>query len=75
MAYGKLEKVENLDRKGTANTVYWRVMVKGGYGIETLVLTDTELVRVRARAASNPEDTQMVPTWWDRATAAFSDVF
>ena len=75
MAFGELNKVENLDRKRGANASYWRVMVKGEYGLETLVLTDVELVRARSRAAKNPEDTQMVPTWWDRATAALSGLF
>ena len=73
--YGKLQKVENLDPKNGSNKTYWRVMVEGPLGLETLGVTEKELDRIRARAERNPEDTKMVPTWWDKASAAFAGVF
>ena len=74
MAFGKLERRENLDAKAGANSVYYTVMVKGE-GLETLVITEKELERIRHRALRNPEDTAMVPSWWDKVSAAFSGAF
>ena len=74
MAYGKLERKENLDPKQGSNTVYYTVMVKGE-GLETLVMTEAELSRIRKRSLRNPEDTVMVPSWWDKLIAAFSGAF
>ncbi len=68
MAFGKLEKRENLDPKKGANKVYYTVMVKGE-GLETLVMTEKEMARIRKRATLNPEDTTMVPSWWDKFVA------
>lgn len=74
MAFGKLKRKENLDPKKGANAVYYTVMVKGE-GLETLVITEKELERIRHRAIRNPEDTDMIPSWWDKVTAAFAGVF
>tara|TARA_A100001035_G_C27586048_1_gene409805 strand:+ start:193 stop:420 length:228 start_codon:yes stop_codon:yes gene_type:complete len=74
MAFGKLERKENLDPKNGANAVYYTVMVKGE-GLETLVITEKELERIRKRALRNPEDTIMVPSWWDKFSSAFVGVF
>ena len=68
MALGKLEKRENLDPKSGSNKVYYTVMVRGE-GLETLVITEKELARIRKRALRNPEDTVMVPSWWDKFMA------
>jgi hypothetical protein len=78
MAYGKLEKRENLDPKQGSNKVYYTVMVKGvGWhqGLETLVMTEKEMVRIRKRAKRNPEDTKMIPSWWDKFSASIAGVF
>ena len=65
--FGMIVKRENLDRLHGASDVYWIVMVQdAGGGVEHLLLTDSEMSRVRHRVASNPEDTVMVPTWRHR---------
>lgn len=74
MAYGKLQRKENLDPKSNSNAVYYTVMVKGE-GLETLVITEKELERIRHRALRNPEDTVMIPSWWDKCSAAFAGIF
>jgi hypothetical protein len=74
MAYGKLEKRENLDPKQGSNKVYYTVMVKGE-GLETLVMTEKEMVRIRKRAKRNPEDTKMIPSWWDKFIASIAGRF
>ncbi len=73
MAFGHLVKRENLDPKSGSNASYFTVMVKSD-GIETLIITEKELERIRHRATRNPEDTKMVPTWWDKLTAAFAGI-
>ena len=76
MSFGKMEEVTNLDVKSKlADKMYYRVMVKGHFGLETLLITDHELKRIRERVAKNPEDTKMVPSWWDKVSAAFSGMF
>ncbi len=76
MSFGHLRSVSNMDRRSPlANTCYQRVMVVGPNGIETLLITPGELERIRERVAKNPEDTQMIPSWWDRLCAAFSGLF
>jgi hypothetical protein len=62
---------ENLDPKGGSASHYFTVMVKGESGIETLVITEGEMERIRRRAAKNPEDTTMVPSLWDKALSAW----
>ena len=74
MAYGKLEKRENLDPKQGSNKVYYTVMVKGER-LETLVMTEKEMVRIRKRAKRNPEDTKMIPSWWDKFIASIAGRF
>tara|TARA_Y100000310_G_scaffold40157_1_gene37664 strand:+ start:4527 stop:4748 length:222 start_codon:yes stop_codon:yes gene_type:complete len=64
--FGKLERVENLDRKPGAAQDYYRVMVKAQTGLETLLMTDVELSIMQDRASKNPEDTAMVPSSWNR---------
>jgi hypothetical protein len=73
MSFGRLSEVKNVDRKShLADKTYFQVLVNSDQGLETLLLTDKELQRVRDRVTKNPEDTQMVPGWWDRVSAAFS---
>jgi hypothetical protein len=76
MSFGKIEEVMNIDPKShLADKTYFRVMVKGDEGLETLLMTDHELGRVRERVKKNPEDTVMVPSWWDKISAAISELF
>lgn len=74
MAFGKLKRTENLDPKNNSNAVYYTVMVKAE-GLETLVMTEKELERLRKRALKNPEDTTMVPSWWDKLVSALAGMF
>mgnify|MGYP004145268763 CR=1 FL=1 len=74
MAFGQLQKRENLDPKNGSNSVYYTVMVEGS-GLETLVITEKELDRIRKRALRNPEDTIMVPSWWDKLIASIAGAF
>ena len=76
MSFGRLREVENVDPKShLADKTYFRVLVNNGTELETLLLTDKELERIRARVQKNPEDTKMVPSWWDTASAAFAGLF
>jgi len=63
---GRLHWVFNVDRRFGAATGYWRVLVLTKTGPEVLLFTPAELDAVRARAASNPEET-LLPSWWDFA--------
>tara|TARA_B100001778_G_C18563113_1_gene618727 strand:+ start:414 stop:638 length:225 start_codon:yes stop_codon:yes gene_type:complete len=74
MAFGQLGKHENLDPKNNSNSLYYSVMVKGE-GIETLVMTEKEMERIRKRAERNPEDTKMIPSWWDKFIASIAGWF
>jgi hypothetical protein len=60
---GRLEKVENKDRAATATTSYWRVAVVSGpeRRQECLLLTESELSKIRYRAKRNPEDCALPP--------------
>ena len=54
---GRLELTANVDKKGGGSAVYHRVLVENLEGeTENLLFTKAELVRVRERAAKNPED-------------------
>ena len=66
--FGFIHWVQNLDKKTSSASLYWRVLVKGENGLETLLLTESELKRCRERAAKNPEDV-IIPTLWDRVRA------
>ena len=69
MSFGKLEQVENLDTKFGAAALYYRVLVSGPMGLETLLMTDVELEIIQHRASRNPEDTEMVPSAWTKFVA------
>tara|TARA_Y100000310_G_scaffold148872_1_gene148153 strand:+ start:251 stop:508 length:258 start_codon:yes stop_codon:yes gene_type:complete len=69
LIYGRLHKTINSDPKASAKQTYNRVLVKSEKGqFETLLLTDGELDRIRARSAKNPEE-DLVPTWTDKLRA------
>ena len=64
---GRLSKSRNLDKKTTASSSYYRVLVVKPKGeFETLLLTANDLERIRERVKKNPED-EIYPTWLDRA--------
>ncbi len=69
MSYGKLEQIDNLDKKFGAADLYFRVLVSGPMGLETLLMTDVELDIIQHRASRNPEDTEMVPSAWTKFVA------
>lgn len=76
---GRLEKVQNKDKAATATTTYWRVTVVSGTERrqECLLLTESELSKIRYRARRNPEDCRVpgpqVP-WLGWALLAVSGV-
>lgn len=73
MAFGQLTEVVNLDSKtDKASKTYYRVLVESEMGMETLLLTHAELVRIRSRVSRNPEDTEMVPSRSDHFASALS---
>jgi hypothetical protein len=69
MKYGKLHKTENIDPKFGSQLSYWRVLVQGpNEAFETLLLTESELERVRRRAQKSPEE-ELYPSWMDKLRA------
>jgi len=69
MKLGKLSYIYNLYRHHAANKGYYHVLVydqvENRY--ENLVITDTEMDTIRARARKNPEDiVALKATWLDR---------
>ena len=67
--FGHLQTVANIDPKFGSASEYVRVLVKDERGrFETLLLTRTELVRIRDRAKSSPEE-DIVPSWLDKLRA------
>jgi len=66
--FGKLHVTFNNDPKFGSSIKYHRVLVKAGGQFETLLLTDSELERIRGRSDSNPEEL-LEPTWVDKLRA------
>jgi len=70
MKLGRLNYIHNLDRHHAANKGYYRALVydavEGKY--ENLMITDSEMKKIRARANKNPEDAA-VASWFDRIVA------
>jgi hypothetical protein len=55
--FGRIEIINNEEQKSSAKPTYNAICVYSEFGTyETLMLTENELVRVRARAEKNPED-------------------
>ena len=67
---GDLHPHVNGDRTFGTPKAYVRVLVYNGDLFETLLLTDSEIKRLRARVDKNPEDS-IQPTLWDRLAALF----
>jgi len=73
MKLGKLSYIYNLYKHHAANTGYYHVLVYDDVEkkYENLVITDSEMDAIRARARKNPEDLQTLkPTWFDRLIGA-----
>ena len=65
--FGTLTIVSNVDQKVAAATTYNAVCVLNEFGeYETLLLTETDLIKFRDRAVKNPEDAVTLP-WVTRA--------
>jgi len=63
---GKLHTHENKDGGGHMASAYNRVLVANKYGeLETLLITDHELDRLRKRSSKNEADA-VEPNWLDR---------
>jgi hypothetical protein len=70
MKLGKLNYIFNLDKHHAANKGYYRVLVFDSVErrYENLVITDSEMKKIRERANKNPEDLTQ-PTWFDQLIA------
>ena len=70
MKLGKLNYIFNLDKHHAANKGYYRVLVFDSVErrYENLVITDSEMKKIRDRANKNPEDLTQ-PTWFDQLIA------
>ena len=70
MKLGKLNYIYNLDKHHAANKGYYRVLVFDSVErqYENLVITDSEMKKIRERAKKNPEDL-VSPTWFDQFIA------
>jgi hypothetical protein len=70
MAFGVLRKQGNVDAKFGASSHYTKVVVQSERGLETLLLTEPDLKRLRERSSKNPEDhlsftrTECWCAWW-----------
>ena len=64
--FGNLQRVPNVDARFGSAPEYVRVLVRNEQGnFETLLLTEHELIRIRKRAATSPEET-IEPTFTDK---------
>ncbi len=72
MKLGKLNYIFNLDKHHAANKGYYRVLVFDSVErrYENLVITDSEMKKIRERANKNPEDL-VGPSWFDKLIATF----
>ena len=70
MKLGKLNYIFNMDKHHAANKGYYRVLVFDAVErrYENLVITDSEMKKIRERANKNPEDL-ISPSWFDRFIA------
>jgi len=70
MKLGTLNYIFNLDKHHAANKGYYRVLVFDSVErrYENLVITDSEMKKIRERANKNPEDL-VAPSWFDQLIA------
>ena len=72
---GRLKTTDNLDKKVSASSSYYQVLVVDSQGrFETLLLTANDLTRVRDRVKKNPED-EIYPSWWDKVISFLGSLF
>lgn len=72
---GRMWCIRNLDQKNGASSTYTQILVVDVTGkFETLLLTDSELEKIRHRVKKNPED-EIYPTWFDRMTSFLGGFF
>jgi len=62
---GYLQEVENSNQEVNSDSTYFRTLVWNGEKWETLLLTDSELERIRKRSEKN-EDMSMTPSTMDK---------
>ena len=70
MKLGRLNYINNLDKHHAANKGYYRALVYDSVErrYENLIITDSEMKKIRERAKKNPEDIA-VPSWLDKLIA------
>jgi hypothetical protein len=62
---GYLKEVTNEERELNSDMSYFQILVWNGEKWETLLLTDSELERIRERSEKN-EDMSLAPSWMDK---------
>ena len=67
---GHLHQAQNMDHEINSAYVYHRVLVKNGEKWETLLMTDSEMEKIRFRSSKN-EDMQLKPSLFDKFLAWF----
>jgi len=72
MKLGKLNYIFNMDKHHAANKGYYRVLVFDSVErrYENLIITDSEMKKIRERSSKNPEDV-VQPSWLDQIIATF----
>tara|TARA_R110000851_G_scaffold223113_1_gene376012 strand:- start:324 stop:563 length:240 start_codon:yes stop_codon:yes gene_type:complete len=67
MQIGKLNYIYNQDKHQAASKGYHHVLVFDSVErrYENLIITDSEMKKIRERASKNPEDL-VAPSWLDR---------
>ena len=72
MKLGRLNYIFNLDKHHAANKGYYSALVFDAVErrYENLIITDSEMKKIRARANKNPEDL-VQPSWLDQLIATF----
>jgi hypothetical protein len=70
MKLGKLNYIYNLDKHHAANKGYYQALVFDSVErrYENLIITDSEMKKIRERAKKNPEDV-VRPSWFDQLIA------
>jgi len=73
--FGEIKIIYNKEASASSKPVYNAICVKNPLGeYETLLLTENDLERLRARATKNPEDCIVLP-WFARAVLWFLKAF
>ena len=62
---GNMSKADNSSREINSDKSYYQTLVWNGAIWETLLITDGEMVRIRAWAGKN-EDMVLQPSWLDK---------